>query len=226
MQRRCKRAAFCWMAPPRAVTPAALTLSVHSTSSLVTLQRTIAATDDGVELRYRASTESDDERGFLWSAHPLVMAEPGTTFELPGSPALSEEYPNRGAARISPLECWIEDAGAARSAVKAFVASRDLTATPSAVDIGEHRDAETSGQAEAVASIVRADGRRLRFSWFPEEIPWLGLYWDTGEFSERPVVALEPTSASTDHLGRDSSPWTVSRGRARTWSFRVSASAR
>lgn len=195
-----------------AVTDAAaesLTLVGRSASTGVMLERTIAATAVGVDLVYQASTEEDSDRSFLWSAHPLVAAAAGTRLDVPGVDDLLEEYPTAGSRRALPPASWVDDAGRP-SAVKAFVRSDRLPVS--------------AGTPDAVgASIVRADGRRLTFSWRADEIPWLGLYWDTGEFSRGAVLALEPTSAGTDHADLADPRWTVRRGRPREWRIRLTA---
>ena len=200
-------------------TPSTLTLAGFSASADVRLERTITATGDGLELRYRASTTADTDRSFLWSAHPLVAAERGTTFDLPGVTELTEEHPVRGRARTAPRPSWA--AGSERQGVKAFVpsSSLDRTAGPDAAAAADAADAAVA------ASITRADGRRLTLTWDPDEIPWLGLYWDTGEFSTGPVIALEPTSAGTDSAEREADGWTVRAGRPLTWTIAVRADA-
>jgi galactose mutarotase-like enzyme len=191
-------------------TASMLTLAAASASADVRLERTIAATDDGLELRYRASTTANTDRRFLWSAHPLVAAEPGTTFDLPGVTVLMEEHPVRGRVRAAPAPSWA--AGSERRGVKAFVPSSALS--------------RTAGPDSVVAaSIVRAGGHRLTLAWDPDEIPWLGLYWDTGEFSSRTVIALEPTSAGTDAADRDDDGWAVRAGHPVAWSVAVRADA-
>jgi galactose mutarotase-like enzyme len=198
-------------------TPSTLALAASSASADVRLERTIAATDDGLELRYRASTTADVDRPFLWSAHPLIAVTPGTTFDLPGVTALVEEHPARGRTRAVPDPAWAE--GTERRGFKAFVPSAALDR------VGPHATVAATVAASVAASVVRRDGRRLTLSWDPREIPWLGLYWDTGEFSTRPVIALEPTSAGTDAADRDDDGWTVRAGRPLTWTVAVRADA-
>lgn len=200
-------------------TDGSVVLDARSASSEVALRRTIAATDDGIELRYRASTDADGDRPFLWSAHPVMIAEPGTTFHLPGVRTVLGEYPDPGRAIDVPPGSWIDEAAGRPAGFKAFVRSDALRPDPS----GSHtRGADTSGRGPWVtAGVRRSDGRGLDLSWAPTEIPWLGLYWDSGEFSARPVLALEPTNAGTDHANRADALWSVRRDRPRAWRFRV-----
>lgn len=45
------------------------------------------------------------------------------------------------------------------------------------------------------ASIQHADGTELHMRW---SLPHAGYYWDTGEFTDTPVVAIEPTTGRSD----------------------------
>jgi hypothetical protein len=127
-----------------------------------------------------------------------------------------QEYPRIDAHAPVPGAKPIGAPGdvAAPRAVKAFVPSRALRSGP-----GESDDSRA-----ACASIAVADGRALTMTWDPVEIPWLGLYTDTGEFSRGPVLALEPTSTPSDSAASASDLWTVSAASPREWSIHLHCS--
>lgn len=156
-----------------------LRMSVQLETLPVTLERTVEAAGDTLLLRYRATTSSSNPVPLLWSAHPLFAAPPGTRLSIPAAPItergsaeteMVEEYPRRGRRITGPDS--IDDVPA-HSALKSFVAGA------------------------RTASITHADGATLALSWSP----WLaaaGFYWDRGEFSDSPVVAIEPTTGAGD----------------------------
>ena len=147
--------------------------SLRLTSLPITLTRRIQATASGIRLAWTASTDSPGPVPLAWCAHPLFTADAGTRIVLADpAPGLIEEYPRRGAPRD-----WPGAVGA--SAIKAFT------------------DAPRSG-----AAIVHADGDTLALHWDPALLPYLGLYWDGGEFTDTPVVAIEPSTAFGDSAAR------------------------
>ena len=142
--------------------------TVTLSSLPITLTRRVSAHANGLRLSYTATTASPRPVPLFWCAHPLFAAVPGTRLRVAGDPALVEEYPHKRAPRG-----WPGDVG--DSAVKAFV------------------DGPVSS-----ASIVQPGGDTLTLTWDRELLPYLGLYWDGGEFTTVPVVAIEPGTAYGD----------------------------
>jgi galactose mutarotase-like enzyme len=195
-----------------------VTTTVRSVSSGVVLERRIRATSDGLAMRYRASTGAARPRSFLWSAHPLFSAADGAHVVLPGVTEALQEYPRvdphapvPGATSSGPA-----DDDVTPRAVKAFVASTALRSSSE----------KTGGSRRVQASIVLADDRALSMTWDPLEIPWLGIYADTGEFSQGPVLALEPTSTPSDAAAGASELWAVSAASPREWSIHLHCSGK
>ena len=56
--------------------------------------------------------------------------------------------------------------------------------------------------ARSSAAVVHANGDTLSLSWDPALLPYLGLYWDGGEFTDTPVMAIEPSTAFGDSAAR------------------------
>ena len=158
--------------------------TVDLTSLPITLWRRIDATNSGLRLSYSASTSSSRPVPLFWCAHPLFAAYPGTRLRAAGAPRLTEEYPGPRRARE-----WPEHVGG--SAVKAFAEG-----------------------PVASASVEHADGAALTLAWDPALLPYLGLYWDGGEFTTVPVVAIEPSTGYGDSAARASADGRVHELRA------------
>lgn len=146
--------------------------TVTLSSLPITLTRRIEATDAGLRLTYTASAAGDRRVPLFWCAHPLFAADPRTRIRVDGDPGLIEEYPGPRRARDWP-------AAVGEAAVKAFTA-----------------------EPVSSASVVHANGDALTLGWDPELLPYLGLYWDGGEFTETPVVAIEPATGYGDSAAR------------------------
>lgn len=147
--------------------------SVRLASLPITLTRRIEATSTGIGLVYTASTDAAAPVPLAWCAHPLFAADAGTRIVLAEpEPRLIEEYPRKGTPRDWP-------GAVGDTAIKAF----------------------TDGAASS-AAVVHATGDALTLSWDPTLLPYLGLYWDGGEFTDTPVVAIEPSTAFGDSASR------------------------
>ncbi|ANP74593.1 hypothetical protein [Cryobacterium arcticum] len=146
-----------------------LQTSVRLPSLPITLTRRIEALASGLRLSWEARTDGPGPVPLAWCAHPLFAADAGTRI-VPAKPesALIEEYPRDRVPRD-----WPDAVGSA--AVKAFAA-----------------------EPQSTASVVHGNGDSLTLGWDPMLLPYLGLYWDGGEFTSTPVVAIEPSTAFGD----------------------------
>lgn len=167
----------------------------------VRLERSIAATASGLRFEYRAVTSSPEPVPFLWCAHPQFTAEPGAAVELYAggrsvTPDLVEMYPRSGVRR-------------------------DFAGTPGPLPAGSSLKAFTDPGAPVDAAVLRRpSGRALRLSWDPGRLPYLGLFWDNGEFAPEPVIAVEPSTAWGERLSdavREGRAPVVSRERPLSW---------
>jgi len=150
-----------------------LQTSVRLASLPITLTRRVEATATGLRLVYTASTDAASPVPLAWCAHPLFAADAGTRIVLAEPrPALIEEYPRIGAAPDWP-------AAVGTAALKVFAV-----------------------EPPSSAAVVHANGDTLTLSWDPDLLPYLGLYWDGGEFTDTPVVAIEPSTAFGDSAAR------------------------
>ena len=171
--------------------------TVRLRSVPVTVTRRIAGSAAGIRIDYEATTSSVEALPLLWAAHPLFAADDATRVvvgdgsgsggggDRGADPALAlvEEYPQRGRELA-----WDPQRRAETSALKAFVA-------------GTHSSAR----------VTHGDGQSLRLGWDAADLPYLGLYWDGAEFTDTPVVAIEPSTGWGDSAAR-----AVASGRVRT----------
>jgi len=191
-----------------AASPTVLTTSVKLTSMPVRLERTIAANATGLTLRYRASTDSAVPLPLLWCAHPQFAAGAGASLSIEAagvslSPALTEMYPQEGTLRSFP-------AGPLHSEL-APGSSRKVFVDP----------------AEKADTVVLSldSGRALRIGWDAAQLPYLGLFWDNGEFAAEPVIAVEPSTGWGERLSTAAARQrvlTLSRGRPLEWELQLS----
>lgn len=192
-----------------AATPTSLTASVTLSSLPVTLKRTIAASATGLTFSYRASTMSVEPLPLLWCAHPQFAAGAGATLSLesagrPIAPELVEMHPAEG--RRGGFPTGPAHHGPAQGAsLKAFV---------------------EPGSSVDAAVLRVAGGRSLRLEWDAAQLPYVGLFWDNGEFAAEPVIAVEPSTAWGERLSAAAAGQrvlTLRRGRPLEWELRVSA---
>lgn len=162
------------------------------------LERTIERTQAGLRWSYRATTASDRPVVFLWAAHPQFAAPPGTRIDLGGEARFTEEHPRRRPMGSPPAEGAIEGLTPGAS-LKLFTHS-----------LGR-------------AGVVHADGAALDLHWDPIAMPFLGLFWDRGEFGPTPIVAIEPTFAPTDAANRARALPRATPGSPVAWAFEVQA---
>jgi galactose mutarotase-like enzyme len=184
-------------------------LSAELTVLPLRFRRVITATVTGFRLDYRVTTRMPHAVPFLWSAHPLFSAPPGTALRVDASGTVApggtrffvEEYPSRA------------------TLVPAFF-SRAIDS------IERGRSQKSFAEGVCAASVVHSDGAAISLSWDAAVVPAVGLFLDRGEFAAAPVVAIEPTSAATDSLDRDPTPWTVTASRPRSWSIDLAVELR
>lgn len=187
-----------------------LTLSVQLQSLPVRLERKLAVTDAGLRLSYVATTTSAGPVPFMWCAHPQFVATVDTllTLEMDGAevmPKLLEMYPADGTERSFPA-MPLHGSMSQGSSMKAFVAPEVL------VD---------------AAVLRQSTGQSLRLAWDPQQLPYLGLFWDNGEFAAEPIIAVEPATGLGDRLSSAAALHRVrkvSRDQPLTWSLELSAS--
>jgi len=175
-----------------------------------------AEAGDGVTFRYSLRSTGSEPFPYLWSAHPLLTAQPGTRLELPGVSrvrvasaqgrndlVLGSEIPwpldQAGMFIMPPAEGW---------AAKLFAAS------------------PPEGRA-VITDPLR--GEALELAWDGGEVPWLGLWLNPGGFgpagAPHYTLGIEPCLAAPDRLDGAVNDWRVAPilrpGEERAWRLTV-----
>jgi galactose mutarotase-like enzyme len=169
-----------------------------------------------VTFHYSVRSTGSEPFPFLWSAHPLLTAQPGTRIELPG---------------------------VSRVRVGSTLGRHDLTADgeipwPLAGDNffvmppGEGWAAKLFAESPAAGRALITDplrGETLELQWDGSAIPWIGLWINPGGFGPEGAphytLAVEPCLAAPDALDRAVRDWRVAPilrpGEERTWRLTV-----
>jgi galactose mutarotase-like enzyme len=173
-----------------------------------------------MHLRYRIRNPSASPFPWIWSAHPLLSVQPGTTLELPsmhqvrvaavhGLPELS----------IGDIVSWPEAFGGQDG--RFVFPDRGAWAVKLFGDLGR------SGR---MALIDPDRGERLEFVVRPEEVPQVGLWinnrgWAPSQRRPYYNLGLEPAIGAPDRLDEAVRDWnmaqTLEPGEERSWSVEV-----
>lgn len=156
--------------------------------------------NDSVTLSYSVRSTADEPFPWLWSAHPLFTAQPGTLIELPG------------------IESVKVDAGLGSTPL-----SRDQEVGWPLGGGDRYTMPEREGWAAKLFARSPADGKALltdalrgetlELRWNGAEVPWVGMWLNPGGFgpeNERHyTLAIEPCTAAPDRLDRALNEWQV-----------------
>lgn len=138
--------------------------------------RAIASTDAGLRLTYRVVAHEDIP--FLWAAHPQFSAPAGSRVLIDVASVVD-----------------VLDGAETRSAW-----SQELSEIDS-VPVGGCRKVYAAPDARADCAVLDVPGRgRLAVSWDADVAPYLGVWFDSGAYARRPVIALEPSTGYYDSL--------------------------
>lgn len=172
-----------------------------------------------VRLRYRLRHTGARSFPWIWSAHPLINVQPGTTLSLPGIRQVKlDAVHGREDLSRADVVSWPEAIGG----------------TPDPFTFPEDGGwaLKLFGDVRSTAPVVVTDpraGERLEVAVRPEEVPQLGLWincagWSAG--GRRPYynLALEPCIGAPDRL-EDAAAWGTSQmlapGEERAWSVEM-----
>ncbi|MBK4347124.1 hypothetical protein [Lacisediminihabitans changchengi] len=163
------------------VAPGHLRLWVALPSIHATLTRTIRSTTAGFRIEWSATTSAPVAVPLLWTAHPQFRstAQSALSFSNLGTPVLPnliEHHPVAGRYLVfddRSFADWAPHGGS----LKTFV--------------------EPGTPIDSVA-IAGPGGSSVSLSWGAAQLPYLGLFWDNGEFAEGPVFSVEPTTGRGD----------------------------
>lgn len=173
---------------------------------------------DGDQLSLSYTVKSTGEQPFpwLWSAHPLLTAQPGTRIELPGisevkvDASLGSMALERDAAVRWPLE------------------GSEAYLMPERAGWAAKLFARSPHEGRAIVTDP-ARGESLELRWNGAEMPWVGLWLNPGGFGPENdrhyTLAIEPCTAAPDRLDRAMHDWAVAPmlrpGEERSWRLTV-----
>jgi hypothetical protein len=190
--------------------PASFTRRIELTESADPL---VAAT---AVFQYSLRSTGSEPFSFLWSAHPLLTAQPGTRVELPGvSRAVVDSVRGRDDLAPGAELDWPPGGG-------------DRFVMPAT----EGWAAKLFARSPAEGSAIVTDpirGEALELRWDGGEIPWVGLWLNPGGFgpegSPHYTLAVEPCLAMPDRLDRAANELRVAPilrpGEERAWRLTV-----
>jgi len=178
------------------------------------LERALSLPGDAtLRADYRLVSNAERTLPVLWSAHPVLDAEPGARVELRTVTA----------ARVTGVLGWPFATGDEvpwPEPAPGFDLSRVRPVT-------EHGAAKLYA-ATTTAAVSAPDGARLAFDADEDLVRTMGVWLDAGGWpvGGRPVAqtALEPTSSGHDHLEAamaDRAAWALPAGGTLRWSIRV-----
>lgn len=173
-----------WSVPWRVVRsdPRALTTAVEGMALPYRLERTVRLLDDeGIRLSYRLETAGAAPIPVLWAAHPQLRWLPGCRVELPPEIGRVLEV-----TADPPREVIWDD---------------DLAGFLDRAEDGRgHKVWCLPGDRPATAALRDADGGALRMSWDPDDVPYLGVWFDAKAYASERTVALEPATGFYDDV--------------------------
>lgn len=180
----------------------------------------LSESDDGenstVTFRYGLRSTAAEPLPFLWSAHPLLSVQPGTTVELPGVSRVRVAAVHGRSEMVVDAETSWPPGG------------EDRLVLPASGGWAAKLFARSTPEGRAVVTDPLR-GEALEFQWDAGEIPWVGLWLNPGGFGPQGVpyynLAVEPCLAAPDGLDRAVSEWKVAPilrpGEERTWRLTV-----
>ncbi len=173
--------------------------------------------DEGrVTFHYGVRSTGSDPFPFLWSAHPLLTAQPGTRIELPGVSRV------RVASVLGRNDLTID------SEIDWPMEGTGFHVMPP----GEGWAVKLFAQSPAEGRAIVTDplrGESLELQWDGRDVPWIGLWVNPGGFGPEGAphytLAVEPCLAGPDALDRAVSDWRVAPilrpGEERSWRLTV-----
>lgn len=176
-------------------------LSMSATCPLSDLRLKRKATLEGsaIALHYHLTNIGSEARSWLWSAHPLLLVEPGDRILLP-------KDVNEARVECSLSGEWKPGNRLSWPHISHPNGSRtDLSIVPPP-DGTTGNKLFTQASSEGWCALHRKRARRLIvFRFDPKELPYLGIWiclgaWPAIQTPKQYTVALEPTTSNCDSL--------------------------
>jgi galactose mutarotase-like enzyme len=169
-----------------------------------------------VSFEYRLRSTGAEPFPYLWSAHPLLNVQPGTTVELPGVSQVR-------VGAVQGLQHLVPDAETTWPPEPG-----DRFTIPAPAGWAAKLFARSPSRGRAVVTDPLR-GEALELQWDGGETPWVGLWLNPGGFgpTSEPYynLAAEPCLAAPDQLDRAVREWRMAPflrpGEDRTWRLTV-----
>ncbi|WP_261131537.1 DUF5107 domain-containing protein [Bacillus sp. Marseille-Q3570] len=174
-----------------------LDLQVKSRVFPYRLFKKIRLEPDGVELRYEALNDSNEDFPFIWTAHSLLNMNQSTTIALPD-----------GLGEIMTVEHGSKHLGEWGTIHPYPLTSSKKTDQP--IDLSRFDPLEsdnmekfyfTGSLKEGWCRVVHEDiGRSLTYRYPPDKVPYLGIWKTEGGYRGEYNFALEPCTGVYDDV--------------------------
>jgi galactose mutarotase-like enzyme len=163
-------------------------MATTGTSARYRFERRIRIPDNRavVELSYCLRNDGDEALPNYWCAHPLLAIEPDSVIDIAGNmPLRVEDAETRGISAEETEQHWpsllLRD-GKSLDLAQSFASSAARREFASKIFV---RSPDNGS-----AGVLLKDGSRLTFRFDPQELPWLGLWFNNSAISPA-WVALE-----------------------------------
>lgn len=151
----------------------------------ITYQKTISAAEDGgIDIEYHISNHGEAPFDYLWAGHIMLQGENGIRVFTPFDKDTPTEmmFATRGIPESKlPLDRLIGYAPGAGAAYKFYY---------------------LSAMKEGCFGLSYPDGSRLVFGLDPQKVPYLGIWFNNGEFQDLYSITPEPCTVPFDAPGR------------------------
>lgn len=177
---------------------AAITLAVTGRALPYRLARTMSLPETGtLRLAYAVENRGDAPFVAFWAAHPQFAVTPATVMRLPESITTVRA--------VQPVAEW-----APTGTDLTWPVAHAPDGEPLHLDRVESAAANRSRKVYTLpddrpgwALLAQTDaGHWLRLSWDADQVPYLGIWCDEGEYNPELTIALEPASGFYDSLSR------------------------
>lgn len=177
------------------VTSRGIQCVVHGVRFPYRLEKTVTLAGDALRVDYRATNLSPHDLDFIWAAHPMFRAHPGTELEVPaGLTAIINSVPG---GRLGPYGARYDFPVAALPNGHSFDLRRVPALTGTSTQKYWFAMKNTAGWCGLVHQRQRV---RIRMQVPPREVPYLGVFVDEGGITGKLIMAPEPATAAMDRI--------------------------
>jgi len=172
--------------------PAEVRLSVRGVRLPYLLEKRVSLQGSRLELRYRAKNPAPAPMDFIWAAHPLFNASEGTQFVVPaGMGRIINSVPGRRLGAYGAMHDFpLADLSGGRF---------DLGTVPARNPEGYQKYFFCGPVTEGWCELREpSGGLRIRLSFPPPDVPYLGMWLNEGGYAGQYNIAPEPCTGAMD----------------------------